>query len=290
MTGIGRHITMQYGVLLYRYFTHSQGGWSMSVQDPAVRENPLFVNSLAKGMTVLRAFSGAGRYLSLAEIAQRSGLDKSTAQRMSHTLFELGYLEKCPETRRYSLGRQLLDFSFQYVRTHPLVEVATPHLIELRRACEERVDLSLFDRDTLVYVVRLQSKREKFYTTLVGRRMPVFCSAGGRAMLACLPEDEARQIIEASPRKALTPQSITDVPTIMEMIATARRDGYAMAVEESILGEVAMAAAVRDLDGSPLGAVHIAASIREWEPEKFRTQMLSGLLQTVDALNRRTLG
>ena len=51
-----------------------------------------------------------------------------------------------------------------------------------------------------------------------------------------------------------------------------------------------MAAAVRDLDGSPVGAVHIAASVREWEPEKFVAQMLSGLLQTVDALNRRTLG
>lgn len=262
----------------------------MNVLNPVVREHPLFVNSIAKGMEVLRAFSGAGRYLSLADIVQRSGLDKSTAQRMTHTLAELGYLEKCPDTRRYSLGRQLLDFSFQYVRTHPLVEVATPQLIELRRACEERVDLSLFDRDTLVYVVRLQSKREKFYTTLVGRRMPVFCSAGGRTMLACLPEDEAREIIESHPRKALTPHTITDVPTIMEKIAAARRDGYSVAIEESIGGEIAIAAAVRDLDGSPLGAVHIAASIREWEPEKFVAQMLSGLLQTVDALNRRTLG
>lgn len=262
----------------------------MTARNPAARENPLFVNSLAKGMDILRAFAGAGRYLSLADIVQRSALDKSTVQRMTHTLAELGYLEKCPDTRRYSLGRQLLDFSYQYVRTHPLVEVATPHLIELRRACGERVDLSLFDGDTLVYVVRLQSKREKFYTTLVGRRMPVFCSAGGRAMLACLPEDEARQIVDASPRKALTPQSITEVPAIMEKIAAARRDGYAVAVEESIVGEIAMAAAVRDTDGSPVGAVHIAASVREWEPEKFVAQMLSGLLQTVDALNRRTLG
>jgi DNA-binding IclR family transcriptional regulator len=262
----------------------------MHTLDPAARDNPLFVNSIAKGMAVLHAFTGAGRYLSLAEIAQRSGLDKSTAQRMTHTLAELGYLEKCPDTRRYSLGRQLLDFSFQYVRTHPLVEVATPHLIELRRACEERVDLSLFDRDTLVYVVRLQSKREKFYTTFAGRRMPVFCSAGGRAMLACLSEDEARAIVEASARKPLTPHSITDVDAIMERIAAARRDGWSMAVEESIVGEIAIAAAVRDADGAPLGAVHIAASVREWAPDRFAAQMVTGLLQTVDALNRRTLG
>lgn len=254
------------------------------------RDNPLFVNALAKGMEILRAFTGASRYLSLTEIALRSGLDKSTAQRMTHTMYQLGYLEKCADTRRYALGRQLLDFSFQYVRTNPLVEVATPHLIELRRDCEERVDLSLFDRTTLVYVIRLQSKREKFYTTLVGRRMPVFCSAGGRAMLSRLPEDEALEIVLASARTPLTPHSITDVDVIMAKIAAARKDGYAMAVQESIVGELTLGAAVIDGNGRPAGAVHIAASLHEWESDKFATRMLPGLLKTVDVLNQRAHG
>lgn len=257
----------------------------MSEPTPQDR-NRLFIGSVAKGFDVLRAFVGAGRDLSLAEIVVRSGLDKSTAQRMTHTLEELGYLVKCADTRRFSLGRPLLDFSFQYIRTEPLVELATPHLIELRRACEERVDLSLFDGETLVYVVRLQSKRENFYTTLVGRRMPVFCSAGGRAMLSHLPEPDARKIVEDSPRKPLSARTITDLPTIMEHIASARQQGYAVAIEESIAGEIVVAAALVAADGTPLGAVHIAGSTREWKSENFVTAMAPKLLDTTDLINR----
>lgn len=258
----------------------------MAAEPESPERNRLFIGSLAKGFLVLRAFVGAGRYLSLSEIVARSGLDKSTAQRMTHTLEELGYLRKCVDTRRYSLGRQLLDFSFQYIRTEPLVELATPHLIELRRTCEERVDLSLFDENTLVYVVRLQSKRENFYTTLVGRRMPVFCTAGGRAMLANLPETRAREIVESNLRSPLSARTITDVPTIMARIADARHDGYAVAVEESIAGEIVVATALLAPDGSPLGAVHVAGSTREWKVDDFVATMAPKLLQTTDLINQ----
>lgn len=251
----------------------------------SAERNRLFIGSLAKGFEVLRAFVGGGRYLSLAEICTRSGLDKSTVQRMTHTLSELGYLEKCPDTRRYSMGRAFLDFSFQYIRTEPLVELATTHLIELRRACEERVDLSLFDEATLVYVVRLQSKRENFYTALVGRRMPVFCTAGGRAMLACLSDERAREIVENNPRPALNASTITDVPAIMARIKTARRDGYAVAVGEAIAGEIVVAAPLVAPDGFPLGAVHVAGSAREWESDVFVSTMLPKLLETVELIN-----
>jgi len=255
-----------------------------------MRNNPLFVNSLAKGFAVLRAFHGAGRYLSLAEITARSNLDKSTAQRMTHTLAELGYLERCPDTRRYALGTPLLDFSYQFVRSHPLVEVATPHLIELRRSCEERVDMSLFDTHTVVYAVRLQSKRDKYYTTLVGRRMPVFCNAGGRAILAQLPEDEARRIIDTSARDPLTTKTITDPDAIMERIGQARRNGYAIALEESILGEITLGAALRDDQGRPVGAVHIAASTAEWNAEEMESRLVPKLMETIGILNRQHYG
>jgi IclR family transcriptional regulator, pca regulon regulatory protein len=251
------------------------------------RSNPLFVNSVAKCMAVLRAFAGAGRFLSLLEIANRADLDKSAAQRMVHTLHQLGYLEKCPETRRYALGSALLDFSFQFIRTHPLVEVATPHLIELRRACDERVDMSLFDGDTLVYVIRLQSRHAKYFTTVVGRRMPVFCTAGGRAMLANLPRDEALRIIGDSPREPRTRHTITDVAAIMAKIDQARGDGYSVAVEEAVAGEITMGAAIVDGAGAPLGAIHIAAATANWTPEAFVEHMLPKLRETLRALNPR---
>jgi len=253
--------------------------------DKKIKENPLFVNSIAKCMAVLRAFGGTSRQLGLQEISERSGLDKSTVQRMVHTLAQLGYLERCAATRRYALGTAVLDFSFQFIRSHPLVELATPHLIELRKRCDERVDLSLFDGPTIVYVMRQPSRLAPFYTTVVGRRMPIFCTAGGRAILARLPRDEARRIIAESPREARTPQTITDIDAIMELIDRARADGYSMAVEEAVPGDITLAGALVNEEGQPLGAVHIAARVSDWTPAAFLERMRPLLLETMEALN-----
>lgn len=253
--------------------------------DEKAKENPLFVNSVAKCMAVLRAFTGAHRHLGLQDISKRSGLDKSTVQRMVHTLVHLGYLERHTATRRYALGTALLDFSFQFIQSHPLVELATQHLIELRKRCEERVDLSLFDGSTIVYVMRQPSRLAPFYTTVVGRRMPIFCTAGGRAMLARLPRDEARRIIAEAPRERRTPHTLTDIDAIMARIDQARVDGWSMAVEEAVPGDITLAGALVDEEGAPLGAVHIAARVSDWTPAAFAERMRPLLMETMEALN-----
>jgi IclR family pca regulon transcriptional regulator len=253
--------------------------------NPSDDGSPLFVASIGKAMALLEVFRGSReRYLGVTDIAARLGTDKSTVQRITYTLVQLGYLERCPNTRRYGLGTRLLDLSYQYVRTHHLVEMATPHLIELRRACEERVDLSLFDGDSLVYLVRLQSKKEKFYTTLVGRRMPLFCTAGGRALLSKLPLDEARAIVERADRTPLTSKSITDVDEIMRRIEQAAHDGYSVAVGEAILGEVTVAAAIQGSEGRPVGAVHVAGSLSSRDHEAWLDKVLPPLMETMAAL------
>jgi IclR family transcriptional regulator, pca regulon regulatory protein len=115
------------------------------------KDNPLFVGSIGKAMALLEVFRGSSeRYIGITELAAKLGTDKSTAQRMTYTLLHLGYLEQCPITRRYGLGTRVLDLAYQYVRSNPLVEMATPLLIELRRTCDERVDLSLYDHDSLI--------------------------------------------------------------------------------------------------------------------------------------------
>lgn len=249
------------------------------------KENPLFVNSVAKCMAVLRAFAAGSRYLGLQEISDRSQLDKSTVQRMVHTLLQLGYLERCATTRRYALGNAVLDSAFHFIRSHPLVELATPHLIELRRRCGERVDFSLFDGSTIVYVMRQPNRLAPFSTAVVGRRMPIFLTAGGRAILAKLPRSEALSIVTEAPREAWTPKTITDIDAIMAKIDEAREHDYSMAIEEAVPGDIALAAALVDERNRPLGAVHIAARLNDWPPETFVARMLPMLRETMEALN-----
>lgn len=230
-------------------------------------EGRLFVEALSRGFRVLEAFSQAPRPMSLAEIASISGIDKSGVQRIVHTLVQIGYLDR--QQDGVALGRKLLDRSFDYLRSNPIIQQSVPVLADLRRTIQERVDLSLFDDITMHYVVRMQSKRDTLYAHLVGRRVPTFCSSGGRSVLSHLPDDEVMDILLRSDRRRLTPRTTIEIDQILARIEEVRTSGYSLAIEEILVGEVAVAAAVLDRDGRPIGAIHVAGSLAEWEPDDF---------------------
>jgi DNA-binding IclR family transcriptional regulator len=238
------------------------------------------VGSLVKAFGVLEAFKDRERFLSLGELASATSLDKSAVQRFTRTLRELGYLEQDPVTRRYALGRRLLELSYWFLRSQPVTDRALPLLVDLRQAVGERVDLVLLDGDHAIYTIRMQAKREIFRPALVGRRVPLFCTAAGRAMLACLPEAKARHIVEASDRRRFTPHTRTEVAEIMTEVEKARQQGYAIQSEEWLPAEMVAAAAVTDQQRRPIGAVNIAVSTTEWTQVEFERRMVSPLTAT----------
>ena len=240
---------------------------------PLNRDNPLFVGSLERGFAILEAFGATQSEMGVTELAAVTGFDKSAAQRFAHTLHALGYLERNESARKYRLSRRSLGLAYSYLRSDPLVEVATPYLADLRQNCQQRVDLSVLDGHDILYVVRLQSRREAFGATLIGRRMPAFCSSGGRAMLSLLPTDEVLQRVKQSPREPLTAHTKTGVDAIMAQIKSARSDGFAVSAQECLIGEIVVSAAVPDVNGKPLAAVHIASSIHEFDEATVRAKL-----------------
>ncbi|MGF9761662.1 IclR family transcriptional regulator [Microvirga sp. 0TCS3.31] len=247
-------------------------------------DDRLFLQSVARALYVLEAFGRDARPMSLSEIAASARITKSAAQRAAQTLLSLGYLERSSDGGLLP-GRRLLDRAFDYLRSNPLIERATPILIELRKNSGERVDFSLFDDLSILYAIRLQSKRETFFATLAGRRIPTFCSSGGRAMLAHLDDAAIDDILRRSERKALTPKTIADLDKIWDKVREARREGYAYAVEESLLGEVVLSAAVLDDRRQPVAAVHIAGSLSEWTVDDFRKRFAPLAIEAARALS-----
>lgn len=243
----------------------------------------LFVESLARGLRVLEACGQAPKPLSLSEIAVRAGLDRSAAQRLTHTLIALGYLEREPAGVR--LGARNLERAFDYLRASQLVGRAVPIMADLRREVRERVDLSLFDDDTLLYLVRMQSKRDTSFSHLIGRRIPVFCTAGGRAILSRLPLNEALGVLSRSEMTPVTVKSITDIAAILGEIEKARAAGFAVSLEETLIGEISAASAILDAAGRPVAALHVCASLGEWRAEAFAERMGPLVAAAADALN-----
>ncbi len=241
----------------------------------------MFNQSLARGMSVLESFRGAAGPLTLAQIAARTGLTRSAAQRLVHTLRKLGYLTLTGDGYGFLPHLPVLDLTHDYLRLNPLLRRASPFLLELRQQVRERVDLSLFDGTRMVYASRLQSKREAFFATLVGNSVPSTSTSGGWAALALLPDAKIDAILAAAPLPALTPRTLTDPDMIRAQIAITRRDGHAMAVEQVLMGEVAIGMAIPDAAGQPAGAIHVAGSLAEWTPEAFRRHVVPPLADAV---------
>ncbi|KMO36882.1 IclR family transcriptional regulator [Methylobacterium aquaticum] len=230
-------------------------------------EDRLFVRSVGKAFRLLEAFADTPGPMTLSQLAAAIEVDKSGAQRLAHTLGRLGYLEKAKGGFRP--GRRLLERSFDYLRGQPIVSRAVPILAELRRDVGERVDLSLFDDTAMIYLVRLQSKRESFYAHLNGRRVPTYCTAGGQAVLAQLAPEAALDVVERSERVPTTPRTITSVEETMRLVAQAREAGFAIALEQVWLGEIACGAAILDERKRPVAAIHVVGSIAEWTSDDF---------------------
>ena len=257
------------------------------MSEKTITQNPLYVGSVGKAFRVLDCFKSAPGDLSLSEMVERSGLDKSAVQRYTFTLCAEGYLEQHPVTRRYRLGKRVLDFTFHYLRSHELVEVLNPLMLELSKVSGEKISLSLLDDNELVYAMRHQTKTEHFLASLVGRRVPLYCTAGGRAVLSHLPAQQRQAFFESTPLLKYTPRTLDTAAAIEAEVAKARDKGYASIVDEFIMGEVGLGTAVLDGKGMPYGALHVSGSSNEWSLQAYEKKFAPMLLDAIGQFERR---
>lgn len=249
-------------------------------------ERPLLFNhSLEKGLAVLRAFDARRRTMNLAEIAEAAGINKSSAQRMVVTFEHLGYIRKHPTTRRYQLTPRVMEIGSAYLASNALIDVANPYLGELTKLTAETCNLTEPDGLEMVYVARFVSAQFVPIHMALGSRIPMYCTASGRAWLSALPEAEARELVQRSERVAHTQYTRTEVDDIMDSVRVARQDGYCVNSQELYLGDMTLAAPVLGSRGRPVAAVHVVAPTSRWTVEEARQRLAPALLQCARTLS-----
>ena len=255
----------------------------------------LFNQSVEKAFAVLQAFAAAdSRALGLAAIATAAHLTPSSAQRSLHTLVRLGYLRRDARLHGWVLTPRTLDVGYPYLAGHPVIEQATPHLIDLNQACGESVSLSEPDGLDMVFIARFPSRKPFFIHMPVGRRLPMYCTAAGRAYLSALPPAEANAIVERSTLRRFTPTTLHQLSAIQARIAEAREAGYAWANQEYYRGDLTIAAPILDEGGRPVAAINIAGTTSRSTLDDLREQFAPLLIaaaraasSSVAALRRR---
>ena len=254
-----------------------------AVKAAAKKGDPLYNQSVEKALAILEAFGETGRALNLGEIAVATDMTKSSAQRCTHTLERLGYLHRDLQLKRWVLSPRSLSLANAYLTGHPLIEQATTHLVDLNQVSGESVSLSEPDDTDMVYIARFPSRQRFFIHMPIGHRLPMYCTAAGRAYLSALPPAEANDILRRSVIRKITPMTTTDPDRIWALIDSARKAGYAWGDQEAYRGDLTMGAAILGDDGRPIAAVNISGPTSRWTMDTLRSKFSSVLLETARA-------
>ncbi|MFV3332457.1 IclR family transcriptional regulator [Pseudomonas sp. NY15437] len=248
-------------------------------------ENSLFNQSLEKGLAVLRAFNARNRTMNLAEVAEAADITKSSAQRMIHTLEALGYVSKHPQTKRFQLTPQVMEIGYNYLAADTLVDVANPFLAELAQTTGETTNLTEPVRTDMLYVARFVGPKFIPIHLPIGSRIPMYCTASGRAFLSALGDDEVLTLLQDSDLSSHTQYTRTSLEEILAEIAEIRRKGYAINSEELFLGDMAVAAPVRNSQGRPVASVHVVAPTSRWTREDAERRLAPAAIECARAIS-----
>lgn len=248
------------------------------------KQNTLFVNSLAKGLKLLRSFDETATDLSLGELVKRTGLEKSAVQRLVNTLHIEGMLDKDPVTKRFSPSHAWLEMAYVYFWSDPLVRLAMPKLIELSHRLGATVNLAELSGDHVLYASRIPGKSSNFSSTIVGRRLPVLCTAAGRAILSTRPADVRNTLVDSWSLQQFTPETTLDRSVIRSSIDEAERLGYAQTRNQMILNQTGIAAPIRGTDGVASAAVQCSFSSHHWDDERIKAEVLPYIVETASSI------
>jgi DNA-binding IclR family transcriptional regulator len=226
------------------------------------------IGAVDRALDILDLFSQQVPELGIAEIAEATGLHKSTAAGLVYTLEARGYLGQNPANRKYRLGPRLAERAAVFLSQAEVRRAAEPHLRTLQREVDESLNLAIRDGADVIYIERVSSSQTLGMRAGIGRRAPTYCTALGKALLAALPDAEVTRLFPNPAFAPMTASTLPDLPHLLADLAETRRRGYALDDEENEYGGRCVAAAVYDHTGQAVAAVSISAPTQRFPREQ----------------------
>jgi IclR family transcriptional regulator, KDG regulon repressor len=243
---------------------------------PDGRASRYRIQALDRAAAILNCFGLDRPELNVRDIAEKTGLHKSTAHRILMALHHNGLVEQDAPSGRYHLGLQLVKLGEHALQRLDVRVVARPHLEELAGQSKETVHLAVMDGDQVVMLDRVDGPHALATPSLPGRLFPAHCTSLGKAILAGMDDVDVVRLLGSRPLKRHTARTITSVEALLAELRTVRKKGYATAEEELEVGLCTVGAVVRGHSGAILGAVSISGP-----SARLRTATLNALGERV---------
>jgi IclR family pca regulon transcriptional regulator len=246
--------------------------------------SPDFIEAIARGLDVIRAFGPGQPVMSLTGVAEASNLPRPTARRILLTLEQLGYVRQV-EGAGYELTPRVLDLGMSYVLSRGLWEIARPHMEALVAKTRESSSIAQLDGSDIVYVARVAVPKIVALTVTIGTRFPAMQTSLGKVLLAALPPPEAERVLAEPSRSGIEPRWRPGAAERAAALREVRARGWAMTDGELAPAIRSVAVPLRDGDGRVIAALNVNAHAAETPLEVLTGHHLPLLLATASAIS-----
>jgi IclR family pca regulon transcriptional regulator len=242
-----------------------------------------FIEALARGLDVIRAFQPRQPVMSLSAVAEAAQLHRPTARRILLTLDEMGYVRAVPGG--YELTPRVLELGMSYVLSRNLWEVARPHMETLVARTNESSSIAQLDGSDIVYVARVAVPKIVALAVTIGTRFPAMQTSLGKVLLAALPPEEAEAVLAEPSRSGIPPRVVPGREQRAATLREVRARGWALTDEELAAGIRSVAAPLRDGNGRVIASLNVNTHAAETPLEVLTGEYLPMLLQTAGAIS-----
>ena len=241
-----------------------------------------YVQSLARGLEVIRTFSRYKPRMTLSEVAQQTGLTRAAARRFLLTLVRENYAET--DGKHFSLRPKVLDLGFSYLSALPMWEVAQPIMRDVVNSLQESCSLAVLDGLDIVYVARVPTERVMTIGLAIGSRLPAFCTSMGRTLLAGLPPGELAVYYDRVKLERRTPQTVANMVALKDAVEASRRQGYTLIDQELEMGLRSIAVPVRNRRSEVIAALNVGTQAGRTSAETMKTRFLPVLIDAAERI------
>jgi IclR family pca regulon transcriptional regulator len=244
----------------------------MSVSDPPAEQGREFVQSLARGLSIIQAFGAERESMTLSEVAAATGLSRAAARRFLHTLEALGFVGH--DGKRFFLRPPILCLGYAYLSSVAWWRVAQPFMEEVAAQVHESCSASVLDRDEIVYLARVPTRRIMSVNLSIGTRLPAYCTSMGRVLLAHLTPAELDRYFAESSRIKHTERTETEEPALRAILAAVAREGYSLVDQELDAGVCSLAVPIHDRGGRCIAALNVGAHSMRYSGARLLEEVL----------------
>lgn len=204
------------------------------------------MSTVHKAIQLLRAFTRDEKKLSMTELHKKTGIGKSSLQRLLSTLVHERFLMKDEETKQYSLGMELFFLGSLVEKNDAFLSVAIPVMERLSQTTKENISISMIDQNERRCIYNIASQHELSALTYIGNTSPLYAGASAKVLLAFQSDDFIRRYLEQVEFKPITDITVNSADSLIEDIKTIRKQGYAISYGERIKGAMSVSVPIRN--------------------------------------------